>query len=150
GSGETVTINAGPLSVDNVTLGSNATLAISGGRDHITAQGAGDVIRANNLDPGSVIGAIANSTTILLGSDSSPTLLLNASAIGELITVQASAGHTYTGDISIKNFGINDRLDLQGFGFTGFVIGANSVASHLTPAALSDTLALPGGGKIEF
>ncbi len=147
GSGDHLLVNASPTSVDTVNMGSNDALRITNGRDTISCNGAGDSIFANNLHPGSVINTVANNTAINLGMNSSAYVHLNPVGTGEVITVQAlTSAPTYTGTVDISGFGLGDKLDLQGLGFTSFA----GVISHMTFGPLHDTLSLGGGGAIMF
>ena len=147
GSGDHLLINASPTSVDTVVMGGSDTLRITNGRDNISCNGAGDTINANNLHPGSVINTIANNTAINLGTNSSAYVHLNPVGTGEVITVQAlTSSPLYTGNVDISGFGLGDKLDLQGLGFTSFA----NVLSHMTFGPLQDTLHLGGGGAIMF
>jgi parallel beta-helix repeat protein len=154
GSHSTVNITAGPLSVDNVTMGTGDVLRVSGGTDQISGVG-NDFFFLNNLKAGSTVLATGSQNFIALGGNSSTVVTLDPARTNDTVVVQSlgSPGDLYTGLVEIKGFTAADMVDLQSLagGVDGNVLRSwGEVQANLVTNPTSYTLKLAGGGAIQF
>jgi hypothetical protein len=148
-----VTIDtAGAAATDSVTVGDGSTVVAGGGYQTINGT-SGDKFYLNDLLNPSNINVTGSNNLVALGENSSATVTLNNSQVGDVVVVQgADTAGTYTGTVTIANFGQNSQLDLQTlFAHDGTALNNwGAVASHLTGSAGNYQLALAGTGVINF
>lgn len=157
GIGSQVTVYAKAGTTNTFTVGSNDTyLSVTGGVDTIGSTGSGgdsnDDFYLNNAQLNSSLNLFGTNDLAFIGSDSSVNVNFGLANQYNEAVVQADAGNTYSGTVSLSGFGPGDTLDLQGLedtsghAFTSF----SQVVADMTGSSNSETLDLNGGGKIVF
>ena len=159
GTSDSITVNASASSSDTMLLGSNATVSVTDGTLTASAlTGSGDAFYLNGINASSVLSEGGNNDRTFLGLDSSALIHLNSVASADVVTVQASGSHTYSGMVELTGFSVGDQVDLQGLvgGITGLAFSGSGagllsqVLANMTHDASGDTLSLKGGGAIRF
>ena len=153
GAGSAVTVNAQGFSQDNITVGSNNDFVrVTDGTSSISGV-AGDTFYLNGLNAHSTLLLTGNGNMAFIGDDSNVSITLNQAQNTNGILVQADPSNTYSGEVDLTNFNLNDTLNLEGLvgGVTGQALNSyTSVLQNITAGPVSDTLHLAGGGSIVF
>ena len=144
--------NGAPPPTDTISVGANSTVLAGGGTQLISGTSSDSFFLNNLLNP-SQISVTGSGNLVALGNgNDTADVTLNASQTGNTVVVQSDTSNNYSGTVTLNNFGQNSQIDLQG------LVGANhaaltswaAVSANLTSAAGNYTLALQGGGAVNF